>query len=184
MTTVYLDNGATTEVDPEVTKLVDQFNSVDYGNASSIHHKGQESRIELEKARTSIANSINAEDEEIVFTSGGTESNNFAIKGLAFANKENGNHIITTAVEHDCVLNSCKWLETQGFEVTYLDVDEEGFVKPEDLERAITKKTILFSVLHGNNEVGTIQNLEELYEVCKRKGIYLHTDACQSYTKT
>ncbi len=170
-------------VDPLVVEEMNKYNLDKYANASSTHHFGQDAKQVLENARKRLAKLLKAKPEEIVFTSGGTESNNFAIKGVAFANKDK-NHIITTKVEHKCVLNSCKWLEKQGFEVTYLDVDSEGFVKVEDLEKAITPQTILFSVIHGNNEIGTIQDLEELYKVCQSKGVYLHTDACQSFTKT
>jgi cysteine desulfurase len=184
MKTVYLDNGATTMVDPEVVKIVDKYSSEYYGNASSTHHKGQEAKMALEDARHVIAKSIGAKDDEIIFTSGGTESNNFALKGVAWANKDRRNHIIISKVEHDCVLNSAKWLETQGFKITYLDVDEEGFIRIDDLERTITENTILVSIIHGNNEIGTIHDLEKIYEVCKRNNVYLHTDACQSYTKT
>jgi cysteine desulfurase len=182
--TIYLDNGATTEADPEVIKAMNKFHSNIYGNASSIHHKGVEAKRALEESRHVIAKSIGAKDKEIIFTSGGTESNNFAVKGTAFANRNKGKHIITTKIEHDCVLSSCKWLEKQGFEVTYLKVDKEGFVNPEDLEKAITPKTILVSIIHGNNEIGTIQDLAKLYEICKKHNVYFHTDACQSYTKT
>jgi len=181
---IYLDSGATTAVDPEVVKAMLPFLTEKFGNASSSHFKGQEAKMALNEARHIIAKSIGAKDEEIIFTSGGTESNNLAIKGVAFANKDKGNHIITTKIEHDCILNACRWLETQGFKVTYLDVDEEGFVKPEDLERAITPQTILVSIIHGNNEIGTIQDLERLGAICRKHGVYFHTDACQSYTKT
>lgn len=184
MKTIYLDNAATTMVDPEVVKEMDRYHSEMYGNASSTHHKGQEAKRAMEEARTMIAKSLGAKDKEIIFTSGGTESNNFAIKGIAWQNKDKGNHIIISKIEHDCVLNSAKWLETQGFKVTYLDVDEQGFVNPEDLEKAITNKTILVSIIHGNNEIGTIQDLKALYEICKKHNVYFHTDACQSYTKT
>lgn len=181
---VYLDNGATTKIDPEVLKKMIPYLKERYGNASSTHVFGQDSKNALEKARKTIAKSINAKSEDIVFTSGGTESNNFAIKGIAFASKEKGNHIITTKVEHKSVLNICKWLEGQGFEITYLDVDSEGFVDPKDLEKAVTEKTILVSIIHGNNEIGTIQDLETLGRVCKKHKVYFHTDACQSYAKT
>ena len=183
MKTIYLDNGATTMVDPKIIEVMNKYHLDAYGNASSMHHKGQEAKRALEEARHVIAKSIGAKDNEIIFTSGGTESNNFAVKGIAWANKDKGNHIITTKIEHDCVLNSAKWLEKRGFKVTYLDVDEEGFVNAKDLEKAITKDTILVSIIHGNNEIGTVQDLKELYEVCKRHGVYFHTDACQSYTK-
>jgi len=182
--TIYLDNGATTMLDPVVVKAMSPYFSNKYGNASSTHHLGQQARMAIDNARHIIAKSIKAKDQEITFTSGGTESNNFAIKGIAFANKNKGNHIITTKIEHDCVLNSCKWLEKQGFKVTYLDVDKEGFVNPKDLKKAITKNTILVSIIHGNNEIGTIQDLATLGKICKKHNVYFHTDACQSYTKT
>ncbi len=184
MKTIYLDSGATTIVDKEVVEAMLPYFTDKYGNASSTHRKGEEAKEALHRARRLIAKSIGAKDDEIVFTSGGTESNNFAIKGIAFANKDRGNHIITTKIDHDCVLNACKWLETQGFKITYLDVDFEGFVNPEELEKAITPKTILVSIIHGNNEIGTIQNLEALGKICKKHNVPLHTDACQSYTKT
>jgi cysteine desulfurase len=188
--TIYLDNAATTMVDPEVVKEMDKYNSKFYGNASSMHHKGEEAHKALEKARAAIAKSINAEPEDIIFTSGGTESNNLAIKGVAFAMKEKSNsqekrnHIIITKIEHDCVLNAAKWLEKQGFVVTYLDVDKEGFVNVQDLERAIRPETILVSIIHGNNEIGTIQDIARLAEICRKNNVLFHTDACQSYLKT
>lgn len=184
MKMIYLDNGATTMVDPEVVKAMEPYLTEKYGNASSSHMMGTWARQAVEESRELIAKSIGAKDDEIVFTSGGTESNNLAIKGVAFANKDRGRHIITTKIEHDCVLNSCKWLEKEGFEVTFLDVDKEGFVNPDDLEKAIRKDTILASIIHGNNEIGTIQDLESLGNICRKHNVYFHTDACQSYTKT
>jgi cysteine desulfurase len=181
---IYLDNAATTKTDPRVLEAMLPFFNKFYGNASSLHDLGMKSREAIERARKIIAKSIGAKPEEIIFTSGGTESNNFAIKGAAFANKDKGNHIITTKIEHKCILESCKWLESQGFEVTYLDVDNYGFVDPRELEKAITKRTILVSIIHGQNEIGTIQDLKTLGEICKRHGVLLHTDACQSHTKT
>lgn len=184
MKEIYLDNAATTQLDPKVLKAMLPYYTERYGNASSSHTKGREAKQALEKARKTIANSIGAKPEEIIFTSGGTESNNFALKSIAFNNKNKGKHIITTKIEHDCVLNTCKWLETHGFEVTYLDVDKQGFVKPGELEKAITDKTLLVSIIHGNNEIGTIQDLKPLGEVCKKHNVYFHSDACQSFTKT
>jgi len=184
---IYLDNAATTKVDDEVMKTMIPYFTEKYGNASSVHFIGQEARQGLEKSRKIIAKSIGAKTSEIIFTSGGTEANNIALKGLFFWNKENNtgkNHIITTKIEHDCVLNSCKWLEKQGAEITFLNVDSEGFVNLEELENAITDKTIVVSVIHGNNEIGTIQDLEAIGKICKKKNVLLHTDACQSYTKT
>lgn len=184
MKTYYFDNGATTMMDAKVMEAMKPYLTEEYGNASSQHHKGQEARRAVELARDVIAKSIGAKSDEIIFTSGGTESNNLALKGIAFANRDKGNHIITTKVEHDCVLNACRWLETQGFQVTYLDVDSKGFVNPEDLDKAITDKTILVSVIHGNNEIGTINDLKVLGGICRNHKVYFHTDACQSYTKT
>jgi len=185
---LYLDNAASTPVDERVVKKMLPFFSEKFGNASSQHSIGREAKFALEDARKIIAKSINAKTSEIYFTSGGTESNNLAIKGLFFWNKENNtgkNHIITTKIEHDCVLNACKWLEkTQGAKITYLDVDAEGFVNLEELKNAINEKTFLVSVIHGNNEIGTIQDLEKISKICKEKKILFHIDACQSYTKT
>jgi len=184
MKKVYLDNGATTMLDPDVIKAMMPYFSVKYGNASSTHLFGEEAKEALERARSIIARSINARPEEIVFTSGGTESNNFALKSIAFTNKDKGNHIIISKVEHKCIMNACKWLEKQGFDITYLDVDKEGFVNPDELDKAITDKTILVSIIHGNNETGTINDLKTLGNICKKHKVYFHTDACQSYTKT
>jgi cysteine desulfurase len=181
---VYLDNGATTQVDPRVSAKIIKYMNDRYGNASSLHFKGRESRKALENARHTIASSINARSEEIYFTSGGTEGNNLILKGIAFANREKGNHIITSKIEHKCVLESCKWLEKQGFEVTYLDVDSEGFVNIEQLKDAINDRTILVSIIHGNNEIGVINDINEIGRICRERGVYFHSDACQSYTKT
>ena len=184
---VYLDNGATTKVDERVVKSMLPYFTEKYGNASSAHTMGQIAKIALEESRAKIAKLINAQPEEIIFTAGGTQSNNLAIKGMAFYMKNKQpekNHIITTKIEHSCVLNTCRWLETQGFKVTYLDVDEEGFVDLKKLEDAITSKTFLVSIIHGNNEIGTIQDIEKIGKLCKEKNVLFHTDACQSFTKT
>ncbi|HLC88493.1 MAG TPA: cysteine desulfurase family protein [Candidatus Nanoarchaeia archaeon] len=183
-TETYLDNGATTKIDPQVLQAMQPYYAERYGNASAIHSFGLEAAEALEKSRKVIADSLGAKHEEIYFTSGGTESNNWALKGIAFANKSQGSHIIATKVEHDCILNSCRWLEGQGFTVTYLNVDKEGFVDPKELENAITDKTVLVSIIHANNEIGTIQDLKTLYDICKKHQVYFHIDACQSYTKT
>jgi cysteine desulfurase len=183
MRQIYLDNAATTKVDGEVLGAMLPYFTERYGNASSVHVVGQEAKEALESARKTIAKSINAKAHEIIFTSGGTESNNLAIKGLFFANYPAKNHIITSKIEHDCVLNACKWLESLGAQVTYLDVDSEGFVNPEDVKNAITEKTILVSIMHGNNEIGTLQDLEAIGKICKEADVLFHTDACQSYTK-
>jgi len=187
MNQIYLDNAATTAVDKKVVNAMIPYYSEKYGNASSQHLIGQEAKRGLEESRDIIAKAIGASREEIIFTGSGTESNNFALKGLYFCSTssgENKNHIITTKIEHDCVLNACKWLEKQGAEVTYLDVDKNGFVNPQDVEKAITNKTLVVSIIHGNNEIGTIQDLDSIGKICSEKGVYFHTDACQSFTKT
>lgn len=181
---IYLDNAATTKIDPLVLRATLPFLDKDYGNASSPYGLGQKAKIAIEKARNIIAQSISADPSEIIFTSGGTESNNFAIKGIAFQNKDRGNHIITTKIEHPSVLNVYKWLEGQGFKISYIETDKYGFVKTEELDKEIAKKTILVSIIHGQNEFGTIQDLEGIGKICKKHNVYFHTDACQSYTKT
>lgn len=183
MEKIYLDNGASTKVGTEVAEAILKYLTTTYGNASSNHDFGEEACEALERSRIIIAKALNADPEEIVFTSGGTESNNFALKGIAFTNKNKGNHIITTKIEHDCVLNSCKWLEKQGFEITYLDVYNEGFIDVDKLRDCIKKETILVSIIHANNEIGTIEPIEEIGKICREKGVYFHTDACQSFTK-
>ena len=179
----YLDNAATTKVDEKVVKEMLPYFTEQYGNASSMHIEGNKAKTALEKARKVIANSLNAKLSEIYFTSGGTESNNWAIKGLFWQNYPQKDQIITTKIEHDATLKTCKWLETQGAKVTYLDVDKEGFIDLKQLENSITPKTILVSIIHGNNEIGTIQDIEAIYKITKGKTL-LHLDACQSYTKT
>ena len=186
MRRIYFDNAATTRVDDEVLKAMIPYFTEQYGNASSVHFMGQEAKNAMEKSRSIIAKAIGAKSHELIFTSGGTESNNLALKGLFFWNQENNtgkNHIITTRIEHDCILNTCKWLEKHGAKITYIDVDAEGFVNLGELEKSITDKTILVSVIHGNNEIGTIQNMERIGEICKKKNVLFHTDACQSFTK-
>lgn len=183
MKKVYLDHAATTPVAKEVLEAMQPFFCERFGNASSLHSLGREAKDALEKAREAIAKKVNAKEHKLIFTSGGTESNNAALKGVAFANRQKGNHIVVSRIEHDCVLNACKWLEKQGFKVTYLPVDREGFIDLNDLENAITKETILVSIIHGNNEIGTIQDMEEIGKICSGEGVYLHTDACQSFTK-
>ncbi len=185
-TKVYLDNAATTKIDQKVVKEMMPYLEEKYGNASSQHAIGHEAKYALEKSRKIIAKAINAKPEEIIFNSGGTEGNNTILKGLWFQNqkdKTGKNHFITTRVEHDCILNVCRWLETQGAEVTYLEVNKEGFVNLEQLKESIKSETILVSIIHGNNEVGTIQDLEEIGKICKEKDVLFHSDACQSFTK-
>ena len=181
MKKIYLDNAATTPVDSRVVKEMLPFFTEKFGNASSQHTLGQEAKRALEQSRDVIAGSIGAKSDEIIFTSGGKEANNLAIKGAIWQTGKK--HIITTKIEHDCILNSCKWLEKQGIRVTYLPVDSEGFVNPKDVEKAITNETAIVSVIHANNEIGTIQDIEAIGKICREKGVYFHTDACQSYTK-
>ncbi len=181
MKRIYLDHSAATPVDKEVLKAMNPYFKKDYGNASSIHYFGRTAGTAVEQARKIIAGKLNAETDEIIFTSGGTESNNLAVKGIAFEKKKG--HIITSKIEHDCVLNACKWLETQGFEVTYLDVDKEGIVNIEQLKKSIKNSTILVSIMHANNETGVIQPIEEIGKICREREVLFHTDACQSFTK-
>jgi len=183
MRQIYFDNASTTKVDEKVLKAMEPWFCKKYGNASSLHLMGEEARRAVEEARGIVAKEIGAKYKEIIFTGSGTEANNFVIKGLFFQNYPEKNNIITTKIEHDCILNACKWLETQGAEITYLDVDEKGFVDLEQLENSITDKTIVVSVIHANNEVGTIQDLEAIGKICKEKNVLFHTDVCQSFTK-
>jgi len=180
---VYFDNAATTKVAKEVVDAMIPFYTENYGNASSSHKWGQKAEEALEDSRKRIAECLNARAEEIIFTGSGSESNNFALKGIARANKEKGNHIITSKIEHSATLESCKSLEGEGFSVTYLDVDKEGFVDLEDLKREITDKTILVSIMHVNNEIGTIEPIDKIGEICKENGVYFHVDAAQSFMK-
>ncbi len=183
MRSIYLDNAATTKVDEKVVKSMLPYFTEKYGNASSTHLMGEEARRTIEESRVMIAKSIGAKYKEIIFTGSGTEANNLVVKGLFFQNYPEKNHIIILKAEHDCVYNASKWLETQGADVTYLDVDKDGFVNLENVEGAITDKTIVVSIIHGNNEIGTVQDLGMIGKICRDKGVLFHTDACQSYTK-
>ena len=178
-----MDHAATTPVAEEVIETMNPYFGEVYGNASSLHVFGQNAKKVLEESRQKIAELIGAESSEIYFTSGGTEADNAALKGIAFANKYKGNHIITTKIEHDAVLKTCDYLGTKGFEITKLDVDETGLVDIEDLKNAITDKTILVSIMHANNEIGTIQNIAEIGKICREHGVYFHTDAVQTFGK-
>lgn len=180
---IYLDNNATTPLHPEVLKAMSAYYKEWYGNASSIHFKGREAKKALEESRGVIGDLLGTEAVDIIFTSGGTESDNFAIKGIAFANRDKGDHIITSSIEHLAVASTCKYLETQGFKVTFLPVDKYGVVDLDALRDSITSKTILVSIMHSNNEVGTIQPISEIAKIVKKKGIYFHTDAVQSFGK-
>lgn len=181
MRRIYLDYAATTPTDPWVAQAMLPYFSNIFGNPSSLHAFGQEAREAVEGAREAIASFIGAKPEEIVFTSGGTESNNFALKGVAYANQNKGNHIIISAIEHHAVTEPCKFLEKQGFKVTYLGVDKQGLIDLEDVKRAITDKTILISIMHANNEIGVIQPVQEIGRIAREKGIYFHTDAVQTF---
>lgn len=180
---VYLDNAATTPVNPEVLREMMPYFTEKFGNPSSIHSFGREARQAVDKARERVAKALGAKPEEIYFTGGGSESDNWAIKGVAFANRDRGNHIITSKIEHHAVLHTCEYLESQGFEVTYLDVDEYGMVDVEQLKKEITDRTILITIMFANNEIGTIQPVEEIGKIARDKGIYFHTDAVQSVGK-
>ncbi|MBW2973320.1 cysteine desulfurase NifS [Candidatus Woesearchaeota archaeon] len=180
---VYLDNAATTKTAPEVVEAMHPYFTEKYGNASSIHSFGEEAKEALENAREQLAKYINAEPEEIIFTSGGTESDNLAIKGTAYALKDKGKHIITSKFEHHAVLETCQALEKEGFEVTYIGISKDGFVDIAALKNAIRDDTILATIMHANNEIGTIQDIEKIGEICREKGIIFHTDAVQSLGK-
>jgi cysteine desulfurase NifS/selenium donor protein len=183
MNPIYLDYNATTPIAKEVAEAMRPFLEDYFGNPSSMHSYGAKTKLDVENARLQVAQLLNCEPSEIVFTSGGTESNNYAIKGIAFANQKNGNHIITSSVEHPAVFEVCKYLERFGFQITYLAVDEFGIIRLEDLKAALRPTTILISIMHANNEVGSIQPIAEIAELIKGKGIYFHTDAAQSVGK-
>ena len=177
---VYVDNAATTQVDPDVAeKVIPCFTSV-FGNATSIHTAGRKAKELLDTAREQVANALGAEPGEIYFTAGGSESDNWAIKGVAHKFAKKGKHLITTAIEHHAVLHSMKSLEKEGFEVTYLPVDSEGFVTAEQVEKAIRPDTILVSVMFANNEIGSVEPIAEIGDVCKKHGVLFHTDAVQA----
>ena len=177
---IYMDNSATTPVKKEVLDEMIPYFTENYGNPSSIYSLGSKSKNAVESARDKVAKVLGAKSNEIFFTGGGSESDNWAIKGIAFANKNKGNHIITTKIEHHGVLHTCEYLERKGFKVTYLDVDEYGMIDINDLKNSITDETILITIMFANNEIGTIQPIKEIGEIAKEKGIYFHTDAVQA----
>lgn len=178
---IYMDNAATTSTAPEVVSAMLPFFTEYYGNPSSVYNFAQKSKMAIEDAREIIADSIGAaKSNEIYFTGGGSESDNWALKSAAFGLRDKGNHIITTKIEHHAILNTCAYLEKNGFEITYLDVDSEGFVSLEDVENAISDKTILISVMFANNEIGTIEPVREIGEIAHKHGILFHTDAVQA----
>ena len=180
MKRVYLDYAATTPTDPAVVEAMTPYFTEMFGNPSSIYSYGQEAKGAIEEARAKVADLIGGRDEEIVFTSGGTEADNFALTGVALANESRGNHIITSPIEHHAVIETAKFLENRGFRLTYLPVDEYGLVNPGDVKKAITDKTILISIMHANNEMGTIEPIAEIGRVAKEAGVYFHTDAVQT----
>lgn len=176
----YFDNAATTKVKEEVLKEMFPYFSVEYGNPSSMYSIGRSSRRAIETARKRVAELINCKPKEIYFTSCGSESDNMALKGIAYANKEKGNHIITSKIEHPAILNSCKTLEKQGYRITYLNVDEEGNIDISELENSINEDTILISIMFANNEIGTIEPIEQISKIAKKHNIIFHTDAVQA----
>jgi cysteine desulfurase len=178
---IYLDHAATTPTDPAVVQAMLPFFTEIYGNPSSMHAFGQEAKRAIEAVRERIAAFLGADPDEIIFTSGGTESNNFIIKGTACAAVKRGNHVITSSIEHHAVLESCRYLEKQGFEITYLDVDRFGRVAPDVVKKAMTKNTILISVMHANNEIGTLEPISEIGRIARENGIPFHTDAVQTF---
>ena len=180
MKRIYLDYTATTPTHPDVVKAMLPYFTDVFGNPSSIHSYGQEGKGAIEEARVKVAELIGAQDEEIVFTSGGTEADNFALKGVAYANEKRGNHIIASPIEHHAVMETCKLLEQRGFRVTFLPVDGYGLVDPDDVRRAITSETILISVMHANNEIGTIEPIAEIGKLAREAEICFHTDAVQT----
>lgn len=180
MKNVYMDYSATTYVKPEVLEEMLPYFTEKFGNPSSFYGISRETKRAIDKAREQIAEALNCLPDEVYFTGGGSEADNWAIKGIASAHKNKGNHIITTKIEHHAVLHTCEYLEKNGFDVTYLDVDEEGFIKLDDLRNAITDKTILVSIMFANNEIGTIQSIKEIGEICREKKVFFHTDAVQA----
>jgi len=179
----YMDHSATSPVDPHVFESMKPYFVDSFGNASTLYSLGRDARKAMESARAQVASLIGAKPEEVIFTSGGTESDNIAIKGVAYRLKDKGNHIITSVIEHPAVEETCKYLEKNGFEVTYSPVYEEGIVRISDLEEAINDKTILITIMHANNEIGTIQPVAEIGKIAREKKIYFHTDAVQTVGK-
>ncbi|MEG0773246.1 cysteine desulfurase NifS [Clostridium sp.] len=177
---IYMDYAATTYTKPEVLEEMIPYFTEFYGNPSSIYSISRETKKALDKARMRVAKAINADPNEIYFTGGGSEADNWAIKGIAFAHQNKGNHIITTTIEHHAVLHACEYLEKHGFEVTYLDVDAEGVIKLEDLKNAIKENTILVTMMMANNEIGSVQPVKEIGEICRERKIFFHTDAVQA----
>jgi len=188
MKKIYFDYAATTPVDPRVVKAMLPYFTEKFGNTMSLHSLGQEAKLALEESREQVANLMGVKSKEIIFTSSATESNNLALKGIAFARRSFGEdgfagHIIISQIEHPCIIESANWLEKQGFKITRLPVDKYGLINLQDLKKTIRKDTILVSIIHASNEVGTIQPIEEIGKICKEKRVYFHTDAAQSFGK-
>lgn len=180
---IYLDYAATTPVDPRVREVVEFHLKETFGNTMSIHSFGQRAKEVLDESREKIASLIKAKNQEIIFTSSATESNNLTIKGIAFANQDKGKHLIISSIEHDCIRESASWLEDRGFKVTRLKVDSNGLIDPQEVKKEIRKDTVLVSIIHANNEIGTIQPINEIGRICREAGVYFHTDAAQSLGK-
>ena len=183
MVRIYMDHGATTRPDPEVVNAMLPFYNEFFGNASSLHSFGQEAAQALVSSRKTVADFLGAEPEEIIFTSGGTESDNLALKGIAYLKKNKGKHIITSVIEHPAILNTCKYLGDMGYKITYVPVDDQGLIDPADVEDAVIGDTILISIMHANNEIGTIQPIKEISAIAHKHGVLVHTDAVQSVGK-
>jgi len=179
-----MDYAATTPLDPRVLKVMNPHFLKNYGNSMSFHAWGVKAKEALEESREKVSVLMNAEAKEVIFTGSATESDNFALKGIAFANRKKGKHIIVSSIEHHAVLEPAHWLEKQGFEVTILPVDQYGLLDLNKLENAIRKDTILVSIIFGNNEIGTIQDIKGIGKICREKGVYFHSDATQAFGKT
>ena len=180
MKQIYFDNSATTSIKSEVLNEMMPYLTTEYGNPSSLYTIGRKSKKAIENARKQVAELINCDSKEIYFTAGGSESNNIALKAFAYANKDKGNHIITSKIEHSSILETCRYLQTQGFEVSYINVDEQGFIKLDELQQSIKPSTILISIMSANNEIGTIQPIEEIAKIAHNHNIVFHTDAVQA----
>jgi len=180
---VYMDYAATTPVDPRVLKAMKPYFNEKYGNTMSLHKQGREAKEALDASRKSVAALMNAEPDELIFMGSATEANNMVLKGVAYANKNKGKHIIISAIEHGCILEPASWLEKQGYEITLLPVDKFGLIDLTRLENAIRKDTILVSIMHANNEIGTIQDIQKIGKICKEKNVYFHSDAAQTFGK-
>jgi cysteine desulfurase len=183
MKRIYMDYAATTPVDPRVLKAMQPYQSKKFGNTMSLHSFGQEAKEAVEESRRKVSGLLNAKSGKVIFTGSATEANNQALKGVAFANREKGKHIVVSSIEHHCVLDSARWLQKQGFEVTHLPVDRYGIVDPSTVSNAIRKDTILVSVMHANNEIGTVEPVGEVGRICRERGVYFHADAAQSLGK-